>query len=82
MPTLQVSLSAGEIASLDAEANERIAAIVEKMRESGKEIDWSNVQKVVASTVAAQVIRAALPALEIETATKKKKREEREKGNK
>ena len=82
MPTVQVSLSAGEIASLDAEANEQLAAIVDKMRELGKEIDWSNIQRIVASTVAAQVIRNALPALEIKTAIARKKRKEREKGNK
>jgi len=82
MPTVQVSLSAGEIASLDAEANEQLAAIVDKMRELGKEIDWSNIQRIVASTVAAQVIRNALPSLEIKTAIARKKRKEREKGNK
>ena len=79
MPTLPVSLSSGEIAILDAEANEQVDVIVEKMQKLGKEIDWSNVQRIVASTVAAQIIRSALPSMENKIVAAKIKREEEKK---
>ena len=79
MPTLQVSLSSGEISILEAEANDQVDAIVEKMQKLGKEIDWSKIQRVVASTVAAQIIRKALPALENKIVAAKLKREEEKK---
>jgi len=75
MPSLQVSLSGWEIATLEAEANEQMEAIVTEMKRIGKEIDWDKVPRIVASTIAAQVIRAALPALELKTAEAKRKRE-------
>jgi hypothetical protein len=78
MPTLQISLSGGEITSLEAEANEQVAAIVERMRNLGKEINWSDIQKIVASTIGAQVIRKALPELEKKTSRDRLERLERE----
>jgi hypothetical protein len=78
MPALQISLSGMEITALEAEANEQTAAIVAKMNKIKKKIDWATVPRIVASTVAAQIIRAALPQIELETAEKRKRRLENE----
>ena len=63
MPALQVSLGDFEIGILADEANDQMENIFEKMPEKDRRLD--KIQRIVASTVAAQIIRKALPELEI-----------------
>jgi hypothetical protein len=65
MPTLQISLSDWEIAVLAEEANMQMKEIVAKLQQP-KKWDKDKIQRIVASTVAAQIVRKALPVMEEE----------------
>lgn len=72
MSVIIVSLKGQEIAILEATANEQMEKEKEKMPEG---TGLSSIKRIAASTVAGQIIRDALPRVEIETTKAKKKRE-------
>ena len=72
MSIIIVSLKGGEIAILEENAFEQMETLREKLPEDS---GIFSVKRIAASTVAAQIIRDALPALKNKTAEAKKKRE-------
>ena len=75
MPSLQISLGDWEIGILANEANDQMEDIFEKLPEKDRRLD--KIQRIVASTVAAQIIRKALPGIEIKIAEAAKRRKEK-----
>jgi len=76
--SIQVSLLHKEVDLLAEEADEQMKEEIRRQEETiaeGRLV--SNVKRVVPSTVATQIIRKALPALEAKLAKAKKKREKR-----
>jgi hypothetical protein len=80
--SIQVSLLREEVDILEEEANRQMGAAVRKREEAiarGEKV--GNLKQIAASTVATQIIRAALPTVE-KRQTWDKKRERNEKGEK